>query len=312
MIIALTGASGFIGQHLLEHLATDKKRDPSLQINVLIHRATPESTLPNVTYTRGDLFEPESLLPLLHEGCVAVNLAYLSAGSEADNLLAAENFIAACRQKKVRRIIHCSTAVVTGESSTDVINESTQAQPRTSYELTKYKIERLFLDKASEFCEVIILRPTAVFGAGGKNLLKLANDLKSGNPVLNYLKSSLFGKRQMNLVGIDNVVAALSLLLFSDKELNRETFLISDDEFPMNNFVDVESFLLQKLGQKKRPRVAIPEFALRFLLKIAGKTQTPRLRYDSSKIISFGLQKPRSLDQSLEQFARWYLSRENS
>ena len=261
---------------------------------------------------RGSLFERESLLPLLEPDCVVVNLAYLGSGSEAENLLAAQNLIAVCRERKVRRIIHCSTAVVVGQTTSNVVTEQTPPQPQTAYELAKYKLEKLFLEQASDFCEVVLLRPTAVFGPGGKNLLKLADDLNYQSPLINYLKSSLFGKRRMNLVSIDNVIAALELLIFSDKNLNRETFIISDDEFETNNFSDVETFLLKRFGKKRIPRLPIPDIFLTVLLKFFSKTNVPRRLYDSSKIKSLGLQKPLSFNAGLEQFAQWYGSRENS
>ena len=51
------------------------------------------------------------------------------------------------------------------------------------------QIDKAVLERMSSKCEVVILRPTAIFGPGGKNLLKLAEDLQTG--VENYLIKNL-------------------------------------------------------------------------------------------------------------------------
>ena len=76
-------------------------------------------------------------------------------------------------KKHIKRLIHCSTAVVAGRVNDNIVTEQTECNPRTEYEKTKYQIEQILTQKARNHFPLTILRPTAVFGENGKNLLKL-------------------------------------------------------------------------------------------------------------------------------------------
>jgi hypothetical protein len=55
------------------------------------------------------------------------------------------------------------------------------------------------------------------------------------------------------------------------------------------------------------PRITIPKNALRFALKLSGKSNTnPDRIYSSDKIVHAGLQKPMNLEKALAQFSKWY------
>ena len=158
------------------------------------------------------------------------------------------------------------------------------------------EIEKIFLRGYGKLFELAILRPTAVFGRGGKNLLKLAHDLTRGSRILNYLKSSLFNYRKMNLVYIDNVVAAL-------------VFIISDDEFLTNNYRDIEKCLLQRFGYKDYfiPPIPLPLFVLNLMLRAMGKSNFNSGRvYECKKLLNAGFKKPVLFDEGLLRFADWY------
>ena len=116
-------------------------------------------------------------------------------GGEAKNITAILNLLEACRFAKIKRLIHCSTAAVSGRVSGNFITESTPCLPMTDYGIIKLKIEKVILEAAKDNFDVSIIRPTAVFGLGGKNLKKLAEDLRTKSWIINYLKSCLFGKK---------------------------------------------------------------------------------------------------------------------
>jgi nucleoside-diphosphate-sugar epimerase len=176
-------------------------------------------------------------------------------------------------------------------------------------------MERHLLSKASTSFEVTILRPTAVFGAGGKNLIKLADNLTEGNQLINYLKSSLFRDRSLNLVCVDNVVAALVFLGKTERNVNGEIFIISDDNSVRNNYRDVENLLIKKLSLKAypMPRIPVPLFILGFLLKLAGRPQgNPSVKFSDQKLASFGFCKPVEFEMGIDSFVDWYRSNENT
>ena len=140
---------------------------------------------------------PHSIENILTPGSTVINLAYSGNSSPEDNMTMVENLIQACRRAKVSRLVHCSTAVVVGENPSSIVTEDTRCLPVTPYERTKYQIESLLLDTANDDLNIYILRPTAVIGAGGQNLRKLLFEIEAGNSVMNYIRSSVFGKRDV-------------------------------------------------------------------------------------------------------------------
>lgn len=296
--VVVIGASGFIGEHLLNALSTRK----DIEIRVLVHRNKANAHM-HTRYIEGDLLEQDSLDALLSNNCTVINLAYLG----QDNLKAMDNLAIACVKNQVRRLIHCSTAVVVGKTNCDWVTESTPCAPTSEYEQTKLSMEEILLEKARGKFEVTILRPTAVFGPGGKNLVKLANELLNGSRRLSYMKSCLFNRRSMNLVCVENVVAALVFLL-SAENIDREVFIISDDDSHINNYRDIENRLLDNFGVSYPfPRVFVPEIFLGSLLRLVGKSQiNPSIKYSDQKLASIGFKKTRILKVALDEFAVWY------
>ncbi|MDP1871614.1 MAG: NAD(P)-dependent oxidoreductase [Gallionella sp.] len=295
--VVVIGASGFIGEHLLNALAECK----DLEIRVLVHRKKTKSYT-GVNFIVGDLLKPESLDALLNKNCTVINLAYLA----QNNFDAMINLASACVKNQIRRLIHCSTAVVDGKSGSDWVTESTLCIPTSEYEQTKLRMETILLESASGKFEIAILRPTAVFGSGGKNLLKLANELLTENVWLSYIRSCLFNRRSMNLVCVENVVAALVFLVDAEN-IDREIFIISDDDSPMNNYRDVENRLLASFGKSYSvPRVFFPKIFLGAFLHLAGKSNSnPSKKYSDQKLALFGFKKPQNLEAAINKFAVW-------
>lgn len=304
--IAITGANGFIGRDLVQRLAANA----NAQIRLLI-RGDRSQTLqsPRLTVTQGNLQSPETLGKILVPGCTVVNLAYDSSAPQSANLLAARNLARACVENQVKRLIHCSTAVVFGRCADTVVNEESICDPRTEYGVTKLMVEQVLCEEALGRYEIVILRPTAVFGPGGQALLKLAAQLAHGSRLLNYLRSCLFSKRKMNLVCVDNVSAAIQLFIESENRMDREIFIVSQDEEPDNNFQYVEKYLLAKLTGHDYilPPLTMPPAILPWLLRMRNRdVVNPQRVYDSSKLQSAGFRPLVPLGSGLATYIDWY------
>jgi nucleoside-diphosphate-sugar epimerase len=307
--IAITGASGFIGKHLVEELL----RTGDFLVRVL-SRDKPRDVREGrfgagVEIIEGDLSKPDTLVSFLKPGCIVINLVYLWDGGEGLNLRCTRNLLAACNEAKVARLVHCSTAAVAGRAPNDLIDEGTQCLPITEYGTTKLKIERVIIDTAKGNFESVILRPTSVFGIAGAPLARLAADISGGSRFKNYLKSCLFGRRRMNLVHISNVVAAIVFLIRHTGRLDGETFIISDDDDPKNNFIDVESLLMDGLGvdEYRLPRLQIPLAFLKLILMSLGRNNVnPFCNFTQGKLGRFGFKSEVSLSQGIQEYASWY------
>lgn len=310
--IAITGASGFIGKHLVTELA----RMGEYEVRVFSRdrqRDLTEKKFPStVEIVEGDLRDLASIKKLIKPGCTVINLAYLWNAAEAENLLVTDNLLSACGDVAVGRLIHCSTAAVVGRVRENTITEATLCNPVTEYGMTKLKIEQaVFAATTLRNFDAVIVRPTAVFGDEGEQLKKLAGDLRLGNSWPNYAKSCLFGERRMNLVHIANVVQAIVFMIRYPDPLKGEVFIVSDDDEPNNNFAYVERFLMAALKIKDYPlpRMKLPASLLSALLAIRGRNNTnPLCNYDSSKLRGLGYQRAISLEDGLAEFSAWYRS----
>ena len=251
----------------------------------------------------------ETLQGLLAPGCTVVNLVYLASQSWNDNLMATNNLADACTTAQIKRLIHCSTSVSLGNMPDDEITEETKCNPRSDYEVVKLEIEKLLNEKEYNQFELTILRPAAVFGPRGQNLLKLADNLRESNKLINYLKSCLYNHRRMNLVCIDNVVSSIIFLIETNRRIDGEVFIISDDENPINNYREIEKYMFKRLGFKDYsfPRIPLPNFVLTTLLTLAGKSNVnPNRVYSSQKLMKVGFKKPISFEVGFDSFADWY------
>jgi nucleoside-diphosphate-sugar epimerase len=305
--IAVCGAAGFIGGHLLAALASDR----AASVRVLVHRHDPRTgqAAANTATVSGDLLRPESLGAFVAPGSTVVNLAYLEAASHDDNLAAATNLARACRAGGARRLVHVSTATVVGAVRDDVITEATLPDPRTDYERTKLAVERRLAKEASGALELVVLRPTAVFGPRGRNLLALAGRLATGAAPVNYVLSCLHGRRRLNLVCVDNVVAAIRFVSSLPVMGGSDTFIVSDDDDPLNNYRAVESLLAARLGRGGYPvpPLPVPAAFLAAVLRLRGRSNAnPNRVYSAAKLARAGFRPPTTLAAGLESFADWY------
>ena len=290
--IAITGASGFIGAHLVNALL----RAGGNRIKVLSRAsqagATRAAFPAEVEIIEGDLHDSASLERFLEPGCTVINLVYLWNESEAGNLAAIGNLLGACKSANVARLIHCSTADVAGRTPDQRVVEASPCRPVTAYAVTKLKVEAAILAFEPSCHEVAILRPTAVFGPGGQNLKKLAQDLVTGSSLRNAFKACVFGHRRMNLVHVDNVVAAIAFLADRGHALGKEVFIISDDDAPSNDFASVELAMMKGLGVQgsRLPQIRFPSWLLSLMLRALRKNNVnPHCIYDAGKLRSLGI-----------------------
>ncbi len=205
--------------------------------------------------------------------------------------------------------MHVSTATVVGAVQEDVVTEATLPNPRTEYELTKLQVEQCLAEEARDAFGLVVLRPTAVFGPGGKNLVRLAASLLTSAPAANYVRSCLHGRRRMNLVCVENVIAAIRFAAHVNVTDGMETFIVSEDDDASNNYRDVESTLRRELGSGAPlvPPVPLPTAFLKLALRVRGRSNlNPNRVYSAAKLRQAGFTPTTSLATGLARFADWY------
>jgi UDP-glucose 4-epimerase len=172
----VTGATGFIGTHLVRRLR--RERTPVLAI---VRTAPPDrSAEPGVEYAIRDLERTDTLSDVLRNGDVVVHLAarvhmmrdthpgsqdaYRRSNVEPTRML--------CRsavERGVRRVVYLSSAKVFGAGSDRPYQRSDPPAPVDAYGRSKLEAEQVMRDVAGAGgVEWTIFRPPFVYGGGGK------------------------------------------------------------------------------------------------------------------------------------------------
>jgi nucleoside-diphosphate-sugar epimerase len=306
-LIVLIGASGFIGRHLLS--AGVPVGEP---IRCVARDAGALADMRGVIEViETDMRDEARLDRCLEPGATVINLAFDRSAPAEDNLAGARALARSCERARVARLVHLSTAVVVGANRDELIDEGSRCQPVTPYESVKLAIEDALRGEIED-AELVIVRPTAVFGAGGRNLVKLASETAGEVTFRRYLRASFQGRRPMNLVSVETVCAALVHLARRRLAYERDVFIVSEDEAGSNNYRDVERTLMAAFGRAdyRWPPVQVPRMVEKAVRSLAGKSRRyPHRRYRSDKLLGTGFVKPLGFDEALRRYAT-YLARQ--
>ena len=139
----VTGITGFVGQHLLKELIKDKNHN----ITVFGRRPIQSVETPEDVDTIVGFWESGILENAIKHNSTVINLAYLIDRPQIVNLQYIEKLIEGCLRQNIKKLIHLSTASVSGRVKADVITENTPCFPYNEYEKTKLKIEELLKKK---------------------------------------------------------------------------------------------------------------------------------------------------------------------
>jgi len=92
----------------------------------------------------------------------------------AVNARAVGTVVEAASRAGVKRVVHCSTVGVHGDVERPPANEDAPLKPGDIYQVTKLEGERVAREAGARAgVEVVIARPTGIYGPGDRRLLKL-------------------------------------------------------------------------------------------------------------------------------------------
>ena len=134
-----------------------------------------------IELSAGDLRDRASIEAAMNGVEVVYNIAalYREAGLAADeyravNAESARTVVEVARMSGVRRVVHCSTVGVHGDVEHPPANEDAPLRPGDVYQETKLEGERLALATGQATgVDVVVARPTGIYGPGDRRLLKL-------------------------------------------------------------------------------------------------------------------------------------------
>jgi nucleoside-diphosphate-sugar epimerase len=126
----------------------------------------------------------------------------------------------------VEKFVYCSTCGVHGNVGREPVDETAPIAPADYYQYTKYQGERVALEFLGKGPQIVILRPTAIYGPGDpERFLKLFRLVQRG-------RFFMFGDGQVfyHPVYIDNLIDAFELAVSSGRG-NGEAYLIGDEHY---------------------------------------------------------------------------------
>ena len=238
MNVLVTGATGFIGQHLVPKLLHN-----GYTVTCLIRDREKAEALDyrdSVGFVYGDVTKPESLHFDIDFDYV-IHLAamgHVSAASEEAyrqfkeiNEGGTDNLIKALAvNKSLKRFIHFSSTAAMGPIGVPVLNEDMENNPQTPYQKSKDRSERVSLDAFAENSfPCVIIRPCMVYGPGGEGeFLKFCRLMKKG-----LFPKVGRGKNLTPMVYVDDVVEA-TLLALNKSTIGNVYIIASADSYPMD------------------------------------------------------------------------------
>lgn len=216
-LVALTGATGFIGRHLLRSLS-----ERGFRIRVLLRRPVevPEGASSAVV---GDLTRPMNMSAAL-AGVDAIvhsaGLAHAMSGAPEDdyrtlNTEATRRLAEAAAKAHVRRFVFLSSIrAQTGASAPGVITEADATAPTDAYGRSKLEAERALAEIGIDW---VALRPVLVYGQGVKG--NMASLLELARTPFPLPLGSLDARR--SLISVESLSAAVETVLRAPGRLDR-------------------------------------------------------------------------------------------
>jgi nucleoside-diphosphate-sugar epimerase len=227
----VTGATGFIGTHLVKALV-EKRRD----VRCLVRKTSNTKKIEtwDIELFYGDLLDKQSL----EEAVKGIDIIYHLAGevfaSQREryyqvNLDGLNNLLAACLKNSVRKIIHFSSNSSVGPNPDRKIpvNEDTPCRPIVPYGKSKLEGEYAIKHFSKEYgLPTVIIRPPVVYGPGVSQSSRVLT-------FLNLINKGLFrvvgdGENLISLCYIDNLIHGV-LLAEAEKRSEGETYFFADE-----------------------------------------------------------------------------------
>ncbi len=248
----VTGASGFIGSHLVETL-----RREGWSVRCLIRRSSSRKMLPHqgVELAFGELENRDSLSRALRGITTVFHLAgRVSARRRRDffevNLEGTKNLLTAARTEGgLKRFIYASSLSAAGPSPDGhPRRETEEARPVSYYGESKLAAEGEVLRAGVHF-PVTILRPAAVYGPGDQATLQLIRMAARGWRFQPGGADSTF-----SAIHVGDVVAGM-ILAAGEPETRSATYYLADGRVYSwgETFTLLQSLLGRKTGGRRIP-----------------------------------------------------------
>lgn len=253
MRVLITGATGFIGSHLVEEL-----HRKGYQIRCLVRKSSNLEWIKHlpIEYVHCDYSDLASLQKAVANvdyvyHMAGVTKAKTKAGYFNGNYTATKNLLQAVlsSKKDLKRFIHISSQAAVGPSlNGEPVNETTPFHPITSYGVSKMEAEKECL-RLMDQLPITIVRPPAVYGPRDRDIYAFFNTMNKGlQPMIG------FGNTYVSLIHVKDLVDGIILAGENDKAIGQTYFISSEKHYNWKELGEITARILHK----KVIRIRIP------------------------------------------------------
>jgi nucleoside-diphosphate-sugar epimerase len=271
LLIAVTGATGFVGRHFVEHALAASHAISALHRPDSLgkHPLIGELQALGVEFHAGDVEDRASLQAAMRGADRVCHFAsaFRESGMTDDyfravNIRGTRNAIEVAAELGVRRFVFCSTAGIYGSKVAGVVDESAPLKPANIYEQSKVEAEEVVRRQAAAHgIEYAIFRPAVVYGPHDERLVKMFSAATRG-------RFPMFGpgngRRHMVYVG-DVADAALRACVLP-AAANQEMIIAGPRAAPLREILGV---LARAVGRSRTG----PRLPLAPMVALAGLTE---------------------------------------
>jgi uncharacterized protein YbjT (DUF2867 family) len=266
-MILVTGASGFVGRHVVARLAAK-----GLPVRAMVRSSSDYAPRAGVLVAEADLTKPETLVTaiagvetVIHCAALTANIKEPHRGAyQKVNGVGTENLAAAARRAGVRRLV-----VVSGLGTKP-------AKPGT-YMATRWALEEAVRTSGIPH---VILQPSVQFGDGAEFVGALAR-LVGRTPILPSIGG---GKTRFQPIWVEDVVSCLERAVSDDALLNH-AYPIGGSEYA--SFTEILHVIATAMG-KRRVTAPVPMLMARLQAGVLSALLThPPLTPATLELFSF-------------------------
>ena len=240
-MILVTGATGYIGRHLVARLVAQGERPRCLVRDT--KRASSMLPADKVELVQGDTTQLASLKTALSGVDTVVHTAFItadhkqSAGNnyEETNVQGTSYLVKAAKEASVQRIV-------------EVSGLGTKADKAGSYMQGRYLAEQMVKESGLDWT---IIQPSVLFGKGAPFIKGLADLIRSA-PVVPLIGG---GKLMFQPIYVEDVVTVIMKILEDPAHTNRKTYIIGGPAY--YSFTQIIDELLHVM-HKTRIKVPAP------------------------------------------------------
>lgn len=256
MKVLVTGATGFLGSHLVQGLTAQ-----GWDVRALVRKNSDLTELPSsIQIIYGDLLDKKSV----QEGLESVDGVFHVAGlmssspKERENLFkvnveGTQSIVDLCIEKKIKKLVHVSSVVAVGASlDREILNENSEnitlGKSFANYDSKRQGEEIVLKAARAGALNATVVNPSLMYGARDARKSTRKGNLRAAQGKLPFYTSG-----GVNVVPVEDVVKAMLVAFNSGK--SGERYLLTGENITIQELLTT----ISRLADAQEPRTVLPD-----------------------------------------------------